>query len=278
MASDEIDMDMVLGAGGVVDSYTNSDAAVGELLPNINSDDDPALLGLDIDMSATATEVRAYCESIRIRWIINLIACSIPLMVSFAPFPTSMLLFQIIPDWDTMAMEYFTSEGEEPIGNSHDGIVRADGRTQSTTGGVLGHLNGDINYAESAVELSEMKSWDRDDDRSGVDGVEPAANTPSEDADVEDPLDGKGECDPIGDDSLIQHIGGNEKRSSNVGKFIDSAQCVSGVNDSVDSADGLISSTGGGGGIQGLMIQGTHGFTAEIHGEANCGGKSLLSV
>ena len=64
MASDEIDMDMVLGAGGVVDSYTNSDAAVGELLPNINSDDDPALLGLDIDMSATATEVRAYCESI----------------------------------------------------------------------------------------------------------------------------------------------------------------------------------------------------------------------
>ena len=72
MASDEIDMDLVLGAGGVVDSYTNSDA-VGELLPNINADD-PALLGLDIDMSATATEVRAYCESIRIRWIINLIA------------------------------------------------------------------------------------------------------------------------------------------------------------------------------------------------------------
>ena len=76
MAGDEIDIDMdtVLGPGGVGDSYTNSDAAVGELLPNINTDDDPALLGLDIDMSATATEVRAYCESIRIRWIINLIA------------------------------------------------------------------------------------------------------------------------------------------------------------------------------------------------------------
>ena len=82
-ASDEIDMDRVLGAGGVVDSYTNSDGAVGELLPNINADDNPALLGLDIDMSATTTEVRAYsCASI----IYYVSSCSFPLMVSFAPF------------------------------------------------------------------------------------------------------------------------------------------------------------------------------------------------
>ena len=175
----------------------------------------------------------------------------------------------MIPDWDTM--EYLNPEEEEPIGSSHDGTVRADGRTQqSTTGGVLGNLNADTFDAESAVELSEMKSGDLDD-RSGVDGVEPAAG---------DPLGGKGECDPGCDDSHIQHIGGNEKHSSKVGELsnLDSAQCVSVVKDKGDSADRLTSNTGGGGGVQELMIQGSHGLTGEIHGEAYCGGKSLLSV
>ena len=90
MASDEIDMDLVLGAGGVVDSYTNSDA-VGELLPNINADD-PALLGLDIDVSATATatEVRAHlCEYIR--WIINLIVF-VSTNGVFCPLPISTIV------------------------------------------------------------------------------------------------------------------------------------------------------------------------------------------
>ena len=199
-------------------------------------------------------------------------------MVSFAPFRYR-LLFQKIPDWDTM--EYLNSEGAAPIGNSHDGTVRAGGRTQSTTGtgGVLGHLNADIFDAESAVELSDLKSGDRDG-RSEVDGVKRAANTPSEDADAEDPLDGKGECDPVCDNSRIQHIGGNEKHSSKVGELsnLDSAQCVSVVKDKGDSADRLTSNTGGGGGVQELMIQGSHGLTGEIHGEAYCGGKSLLSV
>ena len=181
----------------------------------------------------------------------------------------------MIADWDSL--------GEEPIGYSHDVTVRADSnsRTHSTTGGVLGHLNGDINYAESTVEVPRMDSRDRADDRSGVDGVERAADASCEDEVAEDPLDGKGECDPVCDDSHIQHIGGNnEKHSSNVEELsnIGSTQCVSGVKDRGDSADELASSTGEGEGVQGLIIQGTHNLTGEIHGEASCGGESAFSL